>query len=159
MSVFRDYLFLSIAAHCLVCLQCSLFCELAQKSIFLVTVWFECIWVALFCFMELGMSCLCHASCIHLSDIRLVSFQSGCGSCVCGRCRPVMCDSALLEYVETIPRLVFLMTRSLPSFLIVAIPVDRSAICTSSQVLQAFSWICGLFRESCVSCLVLLDSH
>ena len=63
--------FLSIAAHGLFCLPYSLFCELARKSIFLVTVWFECIWVALFCFMELGMSCSCHAF-RATSDIGLV---------------------------------------------------------------------------------------
>ncbi|KAJ3533607.1 hypothetical protein NMY22_g7261 [Coprinellus aureogranulatus] len=28
----------------------------------------------------------------------------------------------------------------------IAVSFDRSAICTSSQVLQAFSWICGFFR-------------
>ncbi|TEB31272.1 hypothetical protein FA13DRAFT_356033 [Coprinellus micaceus] len=78
-----------------------LFCELAQKSIFLVTVWFECIWVALFCLMELAGAAAASAA----------------GA-------DQLCATPLYW---------------------IAIPIDRSAICTSSQVLQAFSWICGLF--------------
>lgn len=76
------------------------FCELAQKSIFLVSVWFECIWVALFCIMELAGATA--ASAVGADEL---------------------CQKGLLW---------------------IAIPVDRSAICASSRVLQAFSWICGL---------------
>lgn len=85
----------------------------------------------------------------------LAFVSSGCCSCVCSRFRQLVSHSALLEYVATcfILRVVFLMTRC-PSIPIVAISVDRSAICTSSQILQAFSWVCGLLRKYKCRCFV-----
>ncbi|RXW18888.1 hypothetical protein EST38_g6982 [Candolleomyces aberdarensis] len=77
-----------------------LFCEVAFNGVFLVQVWFECIWVALFCIMELAGAASASAA----------GADELCGSLV--------------------------LTRS---------PADRNAVCVSSRVLQAFSWICGLY--------------
>lgn len=47
----------------------SLFCELAAKGIFLVSVWFEGIWVGLFCIMELGAFFFLYCSCAHGAEV------------------------------------------------------------------------------------------
>ncbi|KAF5315738.1 hypothetical protein D9611_004602 [Ephemerocybe angulata] len=79
------------------------FCEIGQKHVFLVSVWFECIWVGLFAIFELAGA---------------ASASAAGADYLC----PVL--------FSTTPF------------------VDRSAICASSQLLQAFSWICGVLLLS-----------
>jgi hypothetical protein len=48
-------------------------------------------------------------------------------------------ECVLVSQISPVPRVLNLST--------VRNPADRSAICVSSRVLQAFSWICGLYRK------------
>jgi len=116
-----------------------LFFELFEKNVILGRIWFECTWTVLFGAMELGR----FYSVLTLEPLTYAFFEAG-AIALTAVTHTQLCQPLSACYFMTMggfayPTLVEIFTSSSP--------------CTSTQVLQAFTWLSALL------CLYHLPRH